>query len=130
MIKLLHIPDRGLPDYKPHGRHKWLQRLCIWILVKLEAQKVKEVAIDLQKLDEQIMANYHLVLQLMRERPTKIYVGRDVFSKMLIERERHSPKLLQFHVSEPFDYVSYRGMTVIVVPYLKGFFCAPSDENI
>ena len=95
----------------------WLQRLCLWVLKKLECyDRFEEVTFEPQKID--VLSIYNAVktqadfVAFHADRPRTLVIGRDAYTKLIGEAP---PEYFTMHIGEFMD------MSVLVVPWCNGF---------
>lgn len=131
-------------EYNPKGKFKILQKICFGLLKKLGCQikdtKIihERTEINLDSLFDAVTEN-RVMMRIIYNRETKyLIVGKDIYEKFITDVFNSINDIIAFHV--PNEYSAkvqidgvrhvgiFRGLKVILVPYLDGIFCLPDLE--
>lgn len=125
--------------FNPNGKFQWLQNFCFWVLGKLNAYKESETVtmtrhdVNLDNVIDAICKNEHMINMVYRKQAKYIIMGFDCFEKFI--RSTSMQGIMEFNFPDDYDrqvvvngvrYEGlYRGLKVILVPYIEGMFCLP-----
>ncbi len=128
--------DHDSYRFNPDGKFKWLQNFCFWVLGKLNAYKENETvtvtrhSVDLHNLLKAITENEHMTNMIYRKQARYIIMGYDCFQELI-----NTTELIAFEIPDIYKSIVevngvrcegfYRGLKVILVPYIEGMFCLP-----
>lgn len=128
-------------EYNVKGKYPFIQKICFWILKKLECQikdteiKYTRTAINLDSLFDAVLENKVMMRMIYNREAKYLIVGNDYYEKFMKEIAKSENDFIYFNV--PYEYKSkvfyngvreegiFRGLKVIFVPYLEGIFCLP-----
>ena len=129
-------------EYNPNGRIKFLQKICFWVLKKLDCQikdteiKYTRTEINLDSLFDAVIENRVMMRMIYNREAEYLVIGKDYYEKFIKELSKSKMEFYSFNV--PYDYKArvltngvrqegiFRGLKVLFVPYLDGIFCLPN----
>lgn len=131
-----YTPKRAAYSYRADRRMRWLQRLCFWVLKKLDATDLpqRELSFEVHEMNPAVTEKlHHQIGECLRtvrrhygRRPERLYIGSDDWReitdnpvtavimdrlKFRAPRDEDDEGL----VLEPYD------IRIVVVPWMKGW---------
>ena len=132
-------------EYNPKGKIKFLQKICFWVLKKLDCQikdteiKYIRTEINLDDLFDAVVENRVMMRMIYNREAEYLIVGKDFYEKFMKDVSNSVNNLISFYV--PYEYRAkvqsngvrqegiFRGLKVVFVPYLDGIFCLPNLKD-
>lgn len=132
-------------EYNQKGKIKFLQKICFWVLKKLDCQikdteiKYTRTEINLDSLFDAVVENRVMMRMIYNREAEYLIVGKDLYEKFMKDVSNSMNDLISFQV--PYEYKLkvqsngvrqesiFRGLKVVLVPYLDGIFCLPNLKD-
>ena len=120
------------PDYFTFRReclHKWLQRVCFWILRRIgcfvmdESVRVERYIIDGDTFIDRALKQHEALATLLMREPKKILIGAEDYHDLMLEG-KVSNIAFNFQTKYEKNYELF-GMTVHVIPWMRGLLVMP-----
>lgn len=108
----------------------WLQKLCLFILMKLQAYCVdyKTVyetrSIDTDSFMEQLLTQRENLVRLFNMKPSTLLIGSEDYVELMREVAFSNPQYFSFDTSYNHD-LEILGLKVHVIPWMKGCLVMP-----
>ena len=114
-------------SFQPQRKHRWLQKLCFFVLEKLNCyhvetrESISKITFDLPQIDDKIRALLHEYTKRQPHRADYIVIGtNDLF-------DLHKISMSSTLWLEPNKYLGYN---LIIVPWISGCFILPNIDDI
>lgn len=107
--------------------HLWLQKLCCFVMRKLEAFHISETmtftkhVIDTDLFMDRIITQKHYLFSL-KKHPTLLLIGSEDFAKLMCSPEVRES---MYFMTEYMDHNTIHGLKVQIVPWMRGILVMP-----
>lgn len=129
-IHFVPIPDAYM--VRKDGRLVWLQRVCAWLLSKLGKHAIeREVTLERHVIDsddfmQRVFQQCDDIVRLFNREPKNLLVGTEDFAEIMGAAQASQPFTFQ---SEYWHRGKIFGLTVQVVPWMKGILVMPNGDE-
>ena len=120
-------------NFRSDRKHRWLQKVCFWILRKLKCHSTmyepevdlnyQHHTIDTKDFAEQLIEQCELLQYCHGERPKKVLVGVNVYRQ--ITGNPAIRKKLSFQAS---CSGSFMGLEIVIIPWMEGILVMPDVD--
>ena len=119
----------GAYSFNGERRCHWLQRLCLWVLRKLECQHYKTVPVH-----SRIQIKNRSIYELIKKQSYALWTGSATPKTVILGREQMEAleveclnKEFAYQITQRFPYKEFWGMKIIMSPYFDGVICLYHD---
>lgn len=134
-------PIEGTYRFNRMGKFPWLQRICLWVLSKLDCGsgevdiRIRAQVCNIDKLVELLLAQEEIVYKLFNKQVKYVLVGRDYYTRLINESADHMT-LRSFEFSPNYTTNKYSigtilgGIKVVFIPWMEGIVAVPELKDV
>lgn len=129
-IKTRHILDKRYYEFKQRGKHKWLQKLCFWILDKLKCHALlqedfaERIVIDPPKIMDKIMMQTKEIYDHGRFDQKEVFIGPEQLKNLRMDCQNFMTFTAPVGIN-----AQVMGMDITVVPWMEGVLVVPKERK-